>query len=319
MGLENKGEKVRARLVVREIKKAKSEYEKLEPSDVFSAMPPVESLKALVSHVMTERVDTRGRILVLAVFDVSRAHFYGVCERDVYVEPVAELHRPGLVAKLNKTMYGTQDASNAWQKLWGEHLRNNGFELGASNPALYRSELVNEFCHGDDFVTAAAEDQIEVFGKMLQEKFGTRRIGMIGAAKHLDKELEVLHRSVRVINAELMEIEADQKHVPRLLEDLGLVQGNVVKTPRVKLSATESNVIKNSSILEGEQATLFRSGIMRCAYLAQDRADISEAIKCLARGMSKPRTGHMIQLKRVARSLKRSAKEGTTVLRTKTE
>ena len=85
----------------------------------------------------------------------------------------------------------------------GEHLRNNGFELGASNLALYRSELVNGFCHGDDFVTAAAEDQTEVFAKMLQDKFDTRRIGMIGAAKHLD-ELEVLHRSVRVINDELV-------------------------------------------------------------------------------------------------------------------
>ena len=42
--LKNKEVKVRARLVVREIKKAKSEYEKLEPSDVFS--PPVEGLKA---------------------------------------------------------------------------------------------------------------------------------------------------------------------------------------------------------------------------------------------------------------------------------
>ena len=69
-----------------------------------------------------------------------------------------------------------------------EHLRNNGFELGASNPALYRSELVNGFCHGDDFVTAAAEDQIEVFGKnCCEEKSDTRRIGMIGAAKHLDR------------------------------------------------------------------------------------------------------------------------------------
>ena len=63
----------------------------------------------------------------------------------------------------------------------GEHLRSNGFELGANNPALCRSELVNGFCHGDDFVTAAAEDQIEIFGKMLQEKFDT------GAARHLDK------------------------------------------------------------------------------------------------------------------------------------
>ena len=77
--LKKKGEKVRARLVVREIKKAKSEDEKLEPSDLFSAMPPVESLKVLVSNLMTKRVDRRGRNLVLAVFDVSRAHFYGVC------------------------------------------------------------------------------------------------------------------------------------------------------------------------------------------------------------------------------------------------
>ena len=127
-------------------------------------------------------------------------------------------------------MYGTQDASNAWQKLCFEHLRSNGFELGASNPALYRSELVNGFCHGDDFATAAAEDQIESFGKLLQEKFDTTRIGMIGAAEHLDKELEVLRRSVRVINNELMEIE--KKHAPELLEDLGLIQSNIVKTPR---------------------------------------------------------------------------------------
>ena len=124
---------------------------------------------------------------------------------------------------------------------------------------------------------------------------------MIGTAKHLDK---VLHRSVRVINDELLEIEADQIHVPRLLEDLGLIQGNVVKTPRVKLSATESDAIENSPILEGNQATLLRSATMRCAYLAQDRADISEAIKCLAQGMSRPRMSHMIQWKRVARYLK---------------
>ena len=177
--LKNKGEKVRAR----EIKRAKSEDMKLEPSDVFSAMPPVESLKALVSHLMTERVDKRGRNVVLAVLDVSRAQFYGVCERGVFVEAPSELHRPGLVAKLNKTMNGTQHASNAWQNLWCEYLRSSGFDLGASNPALYRSELVNGFCHGDDFVTAAIEDQLKISGKLLHEKFDTRCIGMIGAAE----------------------------------------------------------------------------------------------------------------------------------------
>ena len=43
---------------------------------------------------------------------------------------------------------------------------------------------------------------------------------------------------------------------------------------------------------------------MRCAYVAQDRVDMSETIKCLARVVSKPRAGHMMQLKRVARYLK---------------
>ena len=43
---------------------------------------------------------------------------------------------------------------------------------------------------------------------------------------------------------------------------------------------------------------------MRCAYLALDRVDSSEAIKCLAQTMSKPKAGHMTQLQRVARCLK---------------
>ena len=48
---------------------------------------------------------------------------------------------------------------------------------------------------------------------------------------------------------------------------------------------------------------------MRCACLAQDRVDISEAVKCLARVVSKPRTGHMMQLKRVARYLQRVSRK----------
>ena len=233
---------------MREIKQAKSEFEKLAPSDVFSATLPVESLKALVNHVMTERVDRRGRNLVLAVFDVSRAHFYGVCG--------TRCLRGGtlrIASYWTRSQTQQDDVRDAGceQCAWSEHLRSNRFEPGASSPALCRPELVNGFCHGDDFVTAGAEDQIESFGKLLQEKYDTGRIGMTGAAEHLDKELEVLHRSVRVINNELMDIEPDQKHVPQSLEDLRLIQRNIVKTPRVILSAIEAETIENSPILEG--------------------------------------------------------------------
>ena len=81
-------------------------------------------------------------------------------------------------------------------------------------------------------------------------------------------------------------------------------KSNIVKIPRVKMSATEADAIENSPILEGEQATTFRSGAIRCAYLAQDRVDITDAIKCLARAMSTPKSAHTTHLKRVARYLK---------------
>ena len=51
-------------------------------------------------------------------------------------------------------------------------------------------------------------------------------------------------------------------------------------------------------------------------YLAQDRVDISETIKCLARAMSKPRAGHMMQLERVARYLKGVPRKAKAVHRT---
>ena len=43
---------------------------------------------------------------------------------------------------------------------------------------------------------------------------------------------------------------------------------------------------------------------MRASYLSQDRADISEAVKCLARSMAKPREASMQELNRLARYLK---------------
>ena len=102
-------DRYRSRLVVREIKRAKSADEKPEPEDVFSSMPPIEGLKALISHMMTEQVDPDGEELCMAVWDVSRANFYTNAERAIYTNLPEELAKEGFAAKLNKTMYGTQD------------------------------------------------------------------------------------------------------------------------------------------------------------------------------------------------------------------
>ena len=38
---------------------------------------------------------------------------------------------------------------------------------------------------------------------------------------------------------------------------------------------------------------------MKLAYVAQDRADIAEAVKCLTRHMKEPLSGHMQELNKV--------------------
>eukprot|EP00975_Prorocentrum_lima_P006866 1478296-Prorocentrum_lima.AAC.1 len=56
-------------------------------------MPPVESLEILISHIMTDQVDDEGQPLCLGVWDVSRAHFYGTCQREIYTNIPEELAR----------------------------------------------------------------------------------------------------------------------------------------------------------------------------------------------------------------------------------
>ena len=83
----------------------------------------------------------------------------------------------------------------------------------------------------------------------------------------------------------------------------------------MKLSTIEAEAIENSPILEGEQARTFRSGTMRCAYMAQDRVDISEAIKlsCTSDVETESRTHGAIETS--GEVLERSAKKNTAVLR----
>jgi len=75
-------------------------------------------------------------------------------------------------------------------------------------------------------------------------------------------------------------------------------------TPRVKRKAAEVVAGNNSTALSGADATRYRSVTMRAAYLAQDRPDLGEAVKCRARNMQDPREDHWQELKRLGRYVK---------------
>eukprot|EP00959_Pyramimonas_sp_CCMP1952_P017764 377082-Pyramimonas_sp.AAC.1 len=77
--------------------------------------------------------------MVYKFYDISRAHFYGDVTREVYVELPEEETCEGpepMVGKLFKTMYGTVDASHAWQDDYIGLASSRGAQKGISNPAM---------------------------------------------------------------------------------------------------------------------------------------------------------------------------------------
>ena len=103
----------RSRLVCTEVR-----HKVVEP--IFSATPPLETLRVLLGVACQEEVFQAEDPFPISIADVSRAHFYADAVHDVYVrlpDEDSKAKQPGVCGKLRKTMYGSLDAAQRW----GEH------------------------------------------------------------------------------------------------------------------------------------------------------------------------------------------------------
>ena len=132
----------------------------------------------------------------------------------------------------------------------------------------------------------ARRKQLQIFGKVLEERFEVKQTGHTGFSASDAKELKILNRTIKidVLNDE-MTLEADTKLVGGALETMKLVGAKGVDSPRVRRNLRASSLV------------------MKLAYVARDRVGIAEAVKCLSRHMKEPRNGHMSELKRLSRYL----------------
>ena len=183
----NKGDKtnynVRCRLVGKELK-AKTK-ETLLAHEVFSAMPPWEAVKCLFSMLVTDGISKKGQELEMGVFDISRAHFMPMVNRELYVEIPEEDKKEGesdVVGRLTRDMYGFRDASNGWMKDWQELLQSGGYAIGESSPALFFNEKKDGrgAVHGDDFYVLADAKTLDEMGTLLASKYSVRESHRLG-------------------------------------------------------------------------------------------------------------------------------------------
>ena len=91
------------------------------------------------------------------VVDVWRAHWNADARRTIYIQLLEEDWEEGMCGLALKSLYGFLVAASCWNDEVGNMLAENGFTVGAANPALFRHEEqdVLGLVHGDDFITLA--------------------------------------------------------------------------------------------------------------------------------------------------------------------
>ena len=311
----NKGDdqdpRYRSRLVLRDIKARKKEGDKIPLKDLFSSMPPLEMFKAMLSLFVTKKASKRNEPLKLGLFDISRAHFYGKLERRVLAELPEELKAdyPGdVVAVLKKSWYGLQDASSIWQSDYTALLEEHGFACGRSNAALFYDPATDckVLVHGDDFAALGDQKAVDAFEAMLKSKYECKKMANLGFEEGDDKQATFLNRVITIERSSRpykVVYEPDARHAKLLIESLGLTKASGAETPAEHRSADKQIADSKTPALSAEQKQLYRSCVMRAAYLAQDDPGIGEAVKGLSRHMNAPNEADFQRLKRLGRYL----------------
>ena len=303
----NKGDQshpnYRSRIVVREVKKASKPLAEFES---FSAMPPLEALKTLCSLMASKRVSKRNKPYKLMLIDISRAHFYGLAKRRVFCTLPEGEEQAGKCALLRKSMYGTLDAANIWQSTYVSLLKECGIRQCVGWPALfYHPEQDLRFLvHGDDFVALGDQEALTFLEEKLKTKFEYRVDGLIGPDPSDGTSMNVLNRVIGFNKSDgTVSYEADPRHAEHIIRELKLEGCKPVSAPAEKQKQGDVIASEELPALDATEASRYRSLTMRAAYLSGDRADLSEAVKTLARHMQSPTAYSWGKLKRLGRYL----------------
>ena len=126
--------------------------------------------------------------------DIRRAYFHANAIRDVYIELPPEDHEEGKCGKLLKSLYGTRDAAQNWERCYVQFMTSVGFTQGRTTPCVFYNEErdLRVTIHGDDFIILGWEGQLNWFwgkvnphiqyGPASKWKYGGARISKYGCA-----------------------------------------------------------------------------------------------------------------------------------------
>ena len=277
--------KIRSMLCAREYKtKKQGKIQRALPASQFSAMPPLDVVKVLVSIMMSVRVSNKGKTLKLRHYDISRAHFQGTAQRLIYIKLPAEDRKKfceDKFGRLVKSMYGTQDASHIWQLdyvnlICGEL---GGFRRGKHSAALFHNPKQDVRMAVQGTTLCVCQTKMDSNTSTVFSNPNTQR----KTWEHLDpqdsdvKSLLLLNRVSRVgadKNGQYLDVEPDLRHAPLIISESGCNMNTEAGEQHTREKLQDKLVLdgRRSPNLKNDEATRYRSACMRRFTLGQIRS-----------------------------------------------
>ena len=171
---------------------------------IFASTPPLEALRTLLSEAGTLRKRRKGKEVVMMLNDVARAFFEAKATRELCIElpdedKTEKDQREDNVAILEKSLYGTRDGANNFQKEIKSFMLGIGFQMGKYKASTYHHEKIGlkTMVHCDDFVTVGGREEAKWLDTELKKIFEIQ-IVVIGSGPKEIREAKILNRVVRV-------------------------------------------------------------------------------------------------------------------------
>ncbi|CAE8585279.1 unnamed protein product, partial [Polarella glacialis] len=314
-----RGDDVKSRIVVRDIKRSPP-----EGGELFASTPSLASfrlhftLSSLELNLMLQESGSSEEF-VEVLGDIGQAFVHANIDQDIYVWPPEAVRgvevtidgekvtlSPEEPWKLRKALYGYRKSPMLWQ----EHLA----QIVTERVKLHRSAIdtstyfdadrkVLLFVHVDDLALGGPAREVNRVLKLMEETLTVKKVVRLekpgDAGELLGRRIVRTKKGFQVTHGKAV---GDS-----MLEEFHLQQAHTVTVPAVNYTdkqREEATELPEQPEGDEPSGSNYRRGGGQVMYVAHDRPDLQFAAKEAARAMAKPTSLDVTKLKRIARYLK---------------
>ncbi|KAL0424094.1 UNVERIFIED_CONTAM: Retrovirus-related Pol polyprotein from transposon RE1 [Sesamum radiatum] len=282
-------DRYKARLVA----KGYNQIEGIDYTDSFSSVAKVVTVRLFLTIATSHGWP-------IHQLDVNNAFLHGYLDEDLYMLPPEGYSvEPGMVCKLERSLYGLKQASRQWNVEFTTKLQEFGFMQSSHDYCLFvkttDSGLLALLVYVDDILlTGSSLEEIQAVKCYLHDLFTIKDIGE--ARYFLGLEIARNSKGSYV---------AQTKYILDIVKDTGLLEAKAASTPLPQGLKLTSDCV---ALLQNPDS--YRRLVGRLLYLRFTRPDISHSVQQLSQFLNHPCELHMSAALHVVRYLKGCPSKG---------